>query len=393
MDKGGSPFNMTRRGFLKWLVGSIAAGVAAVSGKGIKQAAKTTTATVAKTPAKFIGVEGMPLWFPRAVAKIKSHGKLLSMADKDYVQGDMYEMMIPVTRKVLDATKRVDATPSNPQGQVWTTKTEYEKVIMEDNPLSGEISMQWTGTDNFGDDVAREINFKPGSAGYQKFGVDDADAAARGVTEYRRVKVEEPEFSYTQPDQSQPMRDDIEYLDIFEEGDEIVKGLEDMTGSKQMVTKDGTVIDVSPEGKGVDEAFQKKIYKDIEGEEAIIPEPEGVGISKEGEVYGEEQFNEIIEGVIPENLKKKASGGRVGMKFGGSWADWMSNHSDDMTFEEYLKMDFDKPVHPINKNAGGIIETGNIARRPGAVPPLSGPTPQGRGILGLFSSPKRVNIT
>ena len=32
-----------------------------------------------------------------------------------------------------------------------------------------------------------------------------------------------------------------------------------------MVTKDGTVIDVSAEGKGVDEAFQKKIYKDIEG--------------------------------------------------------------------------------------------------------------------------------
>jgi len=81
------------------------------------------------------------------------------------------------------------------------------------------------------------------------------------------------------------------------------------------------------------------------------------------------------------------------MKFGGSWADWMSNHSDQMTFEEYLKIDMDKPVHPINKNAGGIIETGNIARRPGAVPPLSGPTPQGRGILGLFSSPKRVNIT
>ena len=161
--------------------------------------------------------------------------------------------------------------------------------------------------------------------------------------------MEEPEFSYTQPDQSQPYRDDIEFLDIFEEGDEIVKGLEDMTGSKQMVTKDGTVIDVSAEGKLVDKEFQKKIYKDIEGEEQIIPEPEGVGISDKGDVYGEEQFKEIIEGEIPEHLKKKAE--------------------------------------------GGIIETGNIARRPGAVPPLSGPTPQGRGIVGLFSSPKRVNIT
>ena len=75
---------------------------------------------------------------------------------------------------------------------------------------------------------------------------------------------------------SHPYRDDIEYLDIFEEGDEIVKGLEDMTGGKNMVTKDGTVINVSAEGKGVDEAFQKKIYKDIEGEEQIIPEPEHV---------------------------------------------------------------------------------------------------------------------
>ena len=58
-----------------------------------------------KAIAKFQGVEGMPLWFPRAVAKIKAHGKLLSMADKHYVDGDIYEMMIPVTRKYMDATK------------------------------------------------------------------------------------------------------------------------------------------------------------------------------------------------------------------------------------------------------------------------------------------------
>ena len=122
-----------------------------------------------------------------------------------------------------------------------------------------------------------------------------------------------------------------------------------MTQEKNVLAKDGTVIDVSAEGKGVDEAFQKKIYKDIEGEGQIIPEPEGTGVSQKGDVYGEEQFNEIIGGEIPDHLKKKAE--------------------------------------------GGIIETGNIARRPGAVPPLSGPTPQGRGILGLFSSPKRVNIT
>ena len=268
LAEGGNkkPFgSMTRRSFLKWLVGSIAAGVAAVSGRGLKQAAKTATATVAKTPAKFIGVEGMPAWFPRAVYKIKAHGKLIEMADKHYTQGDIYEMMIPVARKYLQRSK-----PG--EGEVYITKAEYEKVVMEENPLTGEIDMHWTGTDNFGDDAVRHISFKPGSAGYQKFGVDDPEAAARGITEFRRVKVEEPEFSYTQPDQSQPYRDDIEYLDIFEEGDEIVGGLEKMTqGKGQMVTKDGNVINTSeygPAEKVIDKEFQKKIYKDIEGEEA-----------------------------------------------------------------------------------------------------------------------------
>ena len=58
----------------------------------------------------------------------------------------------------------------------------------------------------------------------------------------------------------------------------------------------------------MDEAFQKKLYKDLEGEEQIIPEPEGVGVTQQGDVYGEEQYNEIIGGIIPDHLKKKASG-------------------------------------------------------------------------------------
>ena len=159
-------------------MGSIAAGVAAVSGKGLKQAAKTATPTVAKTPAKFAGVEGMPLWFPRAVAKIKAHGKLIEMADKHYVQGDIYEMMIPVKVPKFDRV----AGKEVPSG----FETRLEKVTMEDNPLTGEINMHWTGTDNFGDDAIRQINFRPGQAGYQKFGVDDPDAAAHGITEYQK---------------------------------------------------------------------------------------------------------------------------------------------------------------------------------------------------------------
>ena len=285
----------------------------------------------------------MPAWFPRAVAKIKTHGKLIELADKHYVGGDIYEMMLPVKVPKFDRV----AGKEVPSGFEMVQK----KVIMEENPLSGEINMHWTGTDKFCQVAVRQINFKPGQAGYQKFGVDDPEAAAQGMTEFHRVKVEEPEFKYTQPDQSRPYRDDIEYLDIFEEGDEIVDGLQKMTGQKNMVTKDGQVIDItdySKADKEVDKAFQKKIFKDIEGEEQIIPEPEHSGIDHQGNVYGEEEYLEIIEGNIPDHLKKKAE--------------------------------------------GGIIETGNIARRPGAVPPLSGPTPQGSGIVGLFSSPKRVNV-
>ena len=96
--------------------------------------------------------------------------------------------------------------------------------------------------------------------------MDDPEAAAHGIKEYQRVKVEEPEFTYTQPDQSNPYRDDIEYLDIFEEGDEIVKGLRRHDRFQTDASlKMWTVSDVSAEGKPVDKEFQKKIYKDIEG--------------------------------------------------------------------------------------------------------------------------------
>ena len=48
-------------------------------------------------------------------------------------------------------------------------------------------------------------------------------------------------------------------------------------------------------------------------------------------------------------------GGRIGFKHGGSWSDWMSNHSDQMTFEEYLQIDMPKPVHPVDKSTGGRV--------------------------------------
>jgi hypothetical protein len=250
------------------------------------------------------------------------------MADKDYVNGDIYQMMIPVKTPKYDtvAGKRTLSGYEN-------TK---EKVLLEENPLSGEIEISWNVADMDGD-MIRSIRFQPGKSGYQKFGVDDAEAAAKGVTEYQRVKVDSPEFTYGSPDQSDPLRKEFEFMDISTQGDEVVEGLAKMTKEKNVVTKDGSVIDVSAEGKGVDEAFQKKIYKDIEGEEAIIPDPEG-HMTPDG--WSGDKGNEIIEGIIPDHLKK--------------------------------------------------AEGGIIARRPGAVAPLSGPAPE--GIMSLSFNPKRVNV-
>ena len=54
---------------------------------------------------------------------------------------------------------------------------------------------------------------------------------------FNGVKVEEPEFTYGNPDQSLPERDSFDYKDIFEDGDEVVKALENLTGNKKMVLK------------------------------------------------------------------------------------------------------------------------------------------------------------
>ncbi len=38
-------------------------------------------------------------------------------------------------------------------------------------------------------------------------------------------------------------------------------------------------------------------------------------------------------------IELKADGGRIGFKYGGTWADWKVNYEDQMTFEEYLQND------------------------------------------------------
>ena len=363
--EGGDDFKpkggMTRRTFLKWLVGSIAAGVAAVTGKGVKQAAKPVVKEAVKAvPAKFAGVEGMPGWFPRAVEMIKAKGVLKEMADRDYVGGDVYE--ITLRREAMSGPK------DSPFRAGWDR--DY-KVRMEENPLTGEINLSWY-VDDFDGEMIREINFKPGSAGYQKFGVDPEHPQA---WEYQRVKVEEPEFSYTQPNQADPERADLDYLDIFKEPDDTVGALENLAGPSAKELESGVVrvkaeaeqpIDiiestaqVSKEGnyevketlKETDtiKKFKQKLYKDLPEDDALVPDPEGQ-LGPEGDWLGDPP-NEMIEGDVP---------------------DWVPK-------DEWPK-----------KAEGGIIETGNIARRPGAVPPLSGPDPE--GIMTLYSNPKQVKV-
>jgi hypothetical protein len=325
-----------RRAFLKWLVSLGAGAIGGATGlfkRGGKQAIEQVAKKALEAgPKKFIGVDGMPAWFPRAVEKIKTHGKLIEIADKDYVNGDIYEMVIPTKVAKMDIVAGKETMSG--------FKTVDKKVRLEENPLSGEIEISWN-VDDFDGTMKRQINFKPGESGFQKFG---SDPEYPGAWEYHRVKVEEPEFTYGNPDQSAPARDEFLPQDIFTEGDDVVKGLENLTKEKNVVTKEGSVIDVSAEGKGVDEAFEKKIYKDIEGEAAYIPDAEG-HMTPEG--WQGEKGNPIIGGEIPEHILKK-------------------------------------------KARGGTVETGDVARRQSLVPPLSGPVPQ--GIMGLPYAPKQVRV-
>jgi len=62
---------------------------------------------------------------------------------------------------------------------------------------------------------------------------------------------------------------------------------------------------------------------------------------------------------------------RPKFKYGGSWADWMTNFSDQMTFEEYLRMDIKtKKPHALDEKADGgrigqLVQPSTDGSRPG----------------------------
>ena len=124
----------------------------------------------------------------------------------------------------------------------------------------------------------------------------------------------------------------------------------DIIESTAQVSKEGNY-EVKETLKETDtiKKFKQKLYKDLPEDDALVPDPEGQ-LGPEGDWLGDPP-NEMIEGDVP---------------------DWVPK-------DEWPK-----------KATGGIIETGQIARRPGAVPPLSGPSPD--GIMSLYSNPKQVNV-
>ena len=96
------------------------------------------------------------------------------------------------------------------------------------------------------------------------------------------------------------------------------------------------------------------------GTGAVIPEEFDELSPREQQYYQQGPFS-----THPDFLA--AQGGRIGFKHGGSWADWMSNHSEQMTFEEYLQMDMDKPVHPVDKSTGGRVYDTRKYFKPGGL--------------------------
>jgi len=289
-----------RRGFLKWLMGLGAAAVGAGSGlfksagtKVAKEAAKTAV------KAEFPGIPGMPEWFPRLVAKIKTEGSLKSMADADYVEGDIYSIMVPIKKRIFDKLGK-------PTGEY---KIEQTKVLMEHNPRSKDIDISWN-VEDFDGTMTRRMRFSPGKTGYQRF---NSDPEFPTSTETLQVEVERPMFEYGNPDQSNPARDEFISMDIFEEEDQVVNWFKNWV-------------------KGTDDT-KPKWTKDME-----------------------KNFETHVD---------------TGESFGDA-----TSQDDALDIFDAVRRRYEK--------AGG----GEIARRPGAVAPLSGP----EGIMSLSFSPKRVNV-
>jgi len=95
---------------------------------------------------------------------------------------------------------------------------------------------------------------------------------------------------------------------------------------------------------------------------------------------------------------------RAGFKYGGSWADWMVNFSDQMTFEEYLQMDIKtKKPHALDRKAdggrinfdggGGIFGKDALKLLKDKLDDVPDPTqPSAKGTKRLYFSPEKIKF-
>ena len=269
--KYGKGVDLARRTFLKLLGAVMALPIAAPLLK--KAAPKVAPKVVPKT--QFPGVDGMPDWFPTLVSKFRDKGKLVDLRDKDFVHGNIYELNVPIKGK----------------GNV--------KVQMEHNERTGEITIDWRGTD----DVPRGMSFKPGETGWQKYGSDPEFPQA---TENVKVEVERPEFDYTEPDFSSQGPEDTSpdsasSLDIFAEEDEVVEYL------RKWATKD-----LGSEGSNPLREALKKHQKNFKTHNENMEQfPDATGhVNDAGDlVEGEEN----IDIFMPDKYTPKKSGGLATM--------------------------------------------------------------------------------
>ena len=241
--------------------------------------AAKNVAKVAETVKQFGNVRGMPEWLPSFILKAKNDGKLISLPDRQYVSGTVYEILVPLKRG---------------------PKTEKVPVRVEHNVNTGEIMVDWKGVDNYGNEIDRSMTYKPGETGSQNYA---ADELGRGTSK-ETVVVEEPEFQYTEPDYSSMGAEDTSpdsalFLDAYDDADEIMAAME------------STV-------KGVDDKFKAKAaddmtlynetdihYGDAEGTQNI----DGDWIEGENNLPIRGSDDKGVKDVYHPNRKKKAMGG------------------------------------------------------------------------------------
>ena len=218
-------------------------------------AAAKNVAKVAETVKQFGNVRGMPEWLPSFILKAKNNGTLKSLPDKDYIEPFVYEIMLPVKRKYYTSTSKdrgigkVDDNPITSKGEKdqWgatgkhtETRIEEVPVTVTQNPNSGEMTISWTGTDNYGNEIERSMFYKPGETGTQNYAIDEV---GRGTSK-EEVVIQDPEFQYTEPDYSSmgfedTSPDSASYLDAWDDADEIVEAMEEFVkgSSKEFKTQ------------------------------------------------------------------------------------------------------------------------------------------------------------